>query len=128
MMNKPSNQQVQGKELARRLEEAQRQRAMRLRRMSAFALIVGIVAVVGVILAALAGGKPTQQITGGKTTLTPGNAEATTAPGVNADQWTPQATKDSSGTEMVSVPSGCFLMGDASVGASPVTRICFNNF
>ena len=45
-----------------------------------------------------------------------------------AYQLTPIATIDAQGIKMVQVPSGCFLMGDASNRAIPVTNICVDEF
>src|SRR5258706_14715716 len=52
-------------------------------------------------------------------------AAATTI--AKADHLTPQSTKDTKGVEMILVPSGCFLMGDASISDSlPVSEQCFD--
>ena len=44
-----------------------------------------------------------------------------------AYQRTPIATTDAKGAVLVEVPPGCFLMGDAAQGVSPVTEICFDS-
>ena len=45
-----------------------------------------------------------------------------------AYQSTPVATVDAHGIEMVAVSPGCFLMGDASNGAVPISNICVDGF
>ncbi|MEO8391829.1 MAG: SUMF1/EgtB/PvdO family nonheme iron enzyme [Chloroflexota bacterium] len=45
-----------------------------------------------------------------------------------AYQRTPTLTTAAHGIEMVEVPVGCFLMGDTSNGASPVSETCVDGF
>jgi formylglycine-generating enzyme required for sulfatase activity len=45
-----------------------------------------------------------------------------------AYQETPVVILDTRGIEMVRVPSGCFLIGDATNGSGPVSRTCVDEF